>query len=165
MRKIFAILGGMVIAVSLAQVPLVFAAGTTIIPQNEDSVSKCEENIASFEADYIKDDTQNLQDVAKEYFGNNDDSVNDLIACAIKTGRFHFYLVPYIIRYLAEFGIGIAGTVSMLFIVIGGLQYMTGPVIQNKEQGKKTVTYALIGLVLTLAAWIIVNIIQVFLTS
>lgn len=164
MRKIFAILGGMVIAVSLAQVPLVFAAGTTIVPQNEDSLSTCESKIASFEAEYVKDDTKSVQEVASAFF-TSDDPVNDLIACAVKTGRFHFYLVPYIIRYLAEFGIGIAGTVSMLFIVIGGLQYMTGPVTQNKEQGKKTVTYALIGLVLTLAAWIIVNIIQVFLTS
>lgn len=148
------------IAVSLAQVPLVFAAGTTIIPQQVSTITEsCDEVMDSLENSYNTDPAE-----MAAYFTDSD-ILNNTLACAIKTGRFHFYLVPYIIRYLAEFGIGIAGTVSMLFIVIGGLQYMTGPVTQNKEQGKKTVTYALIGLVLTLAAWIIVNIIQVFLTS
>lgn len=166
-RKIFAVLGGMVIALSVLQMPVVFAAGTTIIPEiDETSVNDCDELMTTIEEYYAKYSSESAElqasDAAdmKEYL--SDPSV---IGCAIKTGRFHFYLVPYIIKYLAEFGIAIAGTVSMLFIVIGGFQYLTGPVMQNKEQGKKTITYALVGLVLTLAAWVIVNVVQVFVTS
>jgi hypothetical protein len=41
---------------------------------------------------------------------------------------------------------------------------MTGGITDDKEKGKKTITYALIGLSITLLAWILVNIIQVAIT-
>lgn len=168
-RKIFAVLGGMVIALSVLQMPVVFAAGTTIIPSyaNGTDCNKKMDEVEAAASNSVDSGEEGMSssEVLNAYLSEDSALLNDVIGCAIKTGRFHFYLIPYIIKYLAEFGIAIAGTVSMLFIVIGGFQYLTGPVTQNKEQGKKTITYALVGLVLTLAAWVIVNVVQVFVTS
>lgn len=170
MRKILAVLGGLFIAFSVLQVPVILAAtGTTIIPSVDKSID-CDQLTKDVEEGYALESATGETDldfIVSAYGGteSSNPDVSAYISCSIKTGRIHLYIIPYIIRYLAEFGIGIAATVSMLFIVIGGFQYLTGPLTQNKEQGKKTITYALIGLVLTLSAWVIVNIVQVFVTS
>ncbi|HCW31897.1 MAG: hypothetical protein UT55_C0076G0003 [Candidatus Peregrinibacteria bacterium GW2011_GWE2_39_6] len=93
------------------------------------------------------------------------ESRDDYLACAVKTGKLHLWMLPYFITYIANFFIGIAGTVSVLSVMLGGFWYMSGGLTDDKEKGKKTITYALIGLVITLLAWILVNVIQVQLTS
>lgn len=90
---------------------------------------------------------------------------NGFLGCAIKKGEIHLWMLPYFISYFANFFIGIAGVVSLLFVLLGGFWYMTGGVTDDKEKGKKTITYALMGMVLTLLAWIIVNVVQVQVTQ
>jgi len=46
-----------------------------------------------------------------------------------------------------------ASGVAVLMLIIGGIQYMNNP-----EQGKKTLTAAIIGLIIVILAWSIVNI-------
>lgn len=87
-----------------------------------------------------------------------------VLSLSIKYGRVHLWMLPYFITYFADFFLGIAGLISVLFVLLGGFWYMTGGVTDDKEKGKKTITYALLGLVLTLLAWIIVNVIQVQVT-
>lgn len=87
------------------------------------------------------------------------------LGCAIKTGRISLWMLPYFISYFANFFIGIAATVSLLFVLLGGFWYMTGGLTDDKEKGKKTIFYALLGMVITLLAWIFVNIIQVQVTG
>ena len=54
--------------------------------------------------------------------------------------------------------IGAAGLVAVIFIVIGGVQYMTSAGDTSKvEKAKKTVLYALIGLIICALAFAIVN--------
>jgi hypothetical protein len=89
---------------------------------------------------------------------------NEALGCAIESGRLSLWMLPLFISYIANFFIGIAGTVSVLFVLLGGFWYMTGGITDDKEKGKKTITYALIGLSITLLAWILVNIIQVAIT-
>lgn len=63
--------------------------------------------------------------------------------------------------------LSIVGGLTVLFIVYGGFLYMTSGGNQQKlELAKKTLTYAILGLVLVVLAWFILNIITGgFLTS
>ena len=90
---------------------------------------------------------------------------NAALGCAIKSGRLNLWMLPFFISYIANFFIGIAGIVSVLFVLLGGFWYMTGGLTDDKEKGKKTITYALMGLVITLLAWIVINIIMVQVTG
>lgn len=87
------------------------------------------------------------------------------LGCAIKTGRIGLFMMPYFVTYLIQFLLQIAGLIAVLFVVYGGFQYVKGGVSEDKDSGKKTLTHALVGLVVSVSAWIIVNFIQVALTS
>lgn len=88
-----------------------------------------------------------------------------LLGCAIKTGKIRLFMMPFFITYLIEFLLQIAGLIAVLFIVYGGFKYVTGGLIEDKESGKKAVLHAIIGLLVALSAWIVVNFIQMALTS
>lgn len=54
--------------------------------------------------------------------------------------------------------IGVAGLVSVAYIIVGGIQYMTSSGDSNKtEKAKKTILYALIGLIVCALSFAIVN--------
>jgi len=89
----------------------------------------------------------------------------ELFSCGIKTGDIHLWMLPYYITHIVEFLIGIVGIVSVGFVIIGGYFYAWGGLTEDKEKGKKTVMYALIGLAHATMAWVIVNIVQTQLTS
>jgi type IV secretory pathway VirB2 component (pilin) len=58
-------------------------------------------------------------------------------------------LLLNILAYLKK----IAGVISVIFIVIGGIMYMlSSGNVQRTERAKKTVTYAIVGLVIVVAA-------------
>lgn len=90
---------------------------------------------------------------------------NEILGCAVITGRIHLYMIPYFIIYFIEILVEFAGVLCILFIVFGGLQYALGGISDTKEKGKKTVMNAIIGLIVTTLAWIVINIIQVAVTS
>jgi hypothetical protein len=53
---------------------------------------------------------------------------------------------------------GVVGSLSLLFIVIGGFRYVvSGGDPQNTARAKNTIIYAVVGLVVTLLAAAIVN--------
>lgn len=84
---------------------------------------------------------------------------NDVLGCGIKTGTIKLWMVPYYIRYILQFIIGISGLVAVGGIVYGGYLYLFAGVSSEKDQGKKAIQYGLIGMVMTLIAWAFVNII------
>lgn len=88
----------------------------------------------------------------------------EILGCAIKTGKVTLFMLPFFIVSLIQFLIGLAGLICVLFIVIGGYKYITGGITDDKESGKKTIMYAIIGLVVALISWIVINVIQVQLT-
>lgn len=49
--------------------------------------------------------------------------------------------------------IGICAVLAVIMIVVGGLQYMTTELVSSKEEGKKRITQAILGLVLAVGAW------------
>lgn len=87
------------------------------------------------------------------------------LGCAVKLGRIRLYMMPFFITYLTKFLLGIAGLISVIFIILGGYNYATGGLTEDKEGGKKYIKNALIGLVVSLSAWIVVSLVQAVLTS
>lgn len=57
-----------------------------------------------------------------------------------------------------------AGTIAVIMLVWGGLKLIASGITEDKEGAKNTIKWALIGLVVALCAWLIVNAIQAFLT-
>ncbi|MBP9714999.1 MAG: L,D-transpeptidase [Candidatus Pacebacteria bacterium] len=53
--------------------------------------------------------------------------------------------------------IGIAAVLAMVMIVMGGITYMTSELVSSKEAGKQQITHAILGLLLALGAWLILN--------
>ncbi len=87
------------------------------------------------------------------------------LSCGIKTGRIDMWLIPYYLVRVIDFGLLLAGLLSVLFIIIGGYHMIIGSYTEDKEKGKKTILYALGGLVLCLLAYTIVNLILLFVTA
>lgn len=88
-----------------------------------------------------------------------------ILGCAIQLGRIRLFMIPFFITYIIQFLLGIAGILAVLFVVFGGLKYVLGGLTEDKESGKKIITHALVGLLVALSAWIVVNLVQVVLTS
>jgi len=86
------------------------------------------------------------------------------LAQAIRTGDISLRQIPCFIAYFAQVLIGLAGTLAVIFVMIGGYRYVIGNP-EEKEKAKKTFTYALIGLAVTLMAWILVDIVLQFATE
>ena len=54
--------------------------------------------------------------------------------------------------------LGVLGLVAVIFVVVGGVKYMTSAGDPGKvQQAKKTIIYALIGLIVCALAFAIVN--------
>ncbi|MBD3327889.1 hypothetical protein GF340_01145 [Candidatus Peregrinibacteria bacterium] len=90
---------------------------------------------------------------------------SELLGCAIQTGRISLAMIPYFVTSIINYILGIAGLVSVLFIVIGGYHYIWGGVTDDKEKGKKTIVHALTGLGLALMAWTIVQVVLALITG
>ena len=59
--------------------------------------------------------------------------------------------LPNLVRII----IGIAGILAVIYLVIGGVQYVASTVPFLKQDAKKTITRALSGLVLAMSAWLV----------
>lgn len=77
--------------------------------------------------------------------------------CNFQTGEISFDCIPHYIKYLIDAIVGLAGTIAVIFIMVGGFKYIFSGVSENKEAGKETIINAIIGLLVTGLAWIIVT--------
>ena len=100
----------------------------------------------------------------KKMFSEGTLDKNDILACAIKTGRVKFWMVPFFIVYVIDFLIKVSGLVAILFIVIGGYKYVVAGATDDTDSAKSTITNSVIGLVVVLVAWAVINMIQFALT-
>jgi hypothetical protein len=87
------------------------------------------------------------------------------LATRIRTGDIHLKQIPCFIKFFSQTLIALAGTLSVIFVMFGGYQYIFAEAIDGKEKAKETITYALIGLVVTLSAWMLVDIVLQFVTE
>lgn len=58
---------------------------------------------------------------------------------------------------LFTFGIYIAGFLATIMIAVGGIQYMSTDAVSGKTEGRERITYAIMGLLLVLFSWILLN--------
>jgi len=56
-----------------------------------------------------------------------------------------------------KLGIGIASVLAVLYIIIGGIKYMTAEAVGVKTAAKETIQNAIFGLILALASWLLLN--------
>ena len=68
--------------------------------------------------------------------------------------------IPELIAAIIRILLMIGGAIAVLFVIIGGYQYLTsGGNEEAAEKGRKTVTNALIGVVVVVLSWVIVNVV------
>jgi len=81
--------------------------------------------------------------------------VNDRTIC-VKTdpasGGFAKYL-----NMIIQIIIGIVAVLSMIMIVMGGIEYMTSELVSSKQAGKDRILNAILGLILALGSYAILN--------
>ncbi|MBD3361158.1 hypothetical protein GF366_05160 [Candidatus Peregrinibacteria bacterium] len=90
---------------------------------------------------------------------------NDILGCAIMTGDIKIWMIPFYIRFFLEFIIGIAGLVAVGGIIYGGYLYLFAGLTEDKDKGKNAIKNGIIGLILTLTAWGIVNVVIALVTG
>ncbi|MCF7831039.1 pilin [Candidatus Gracilibacteria bacterium] len=73
--------------------------------------------------------------------------------------------VPAIIIHLIDLLTKIAGSVAVAFILYAGFQLIMSGITEDREAAKNTIKWAILGLVLCLLSWVIVNVLQVQLTA
>jgi hypothetical protein len=129
-------------------------------PPGEECIAEKGKPKKSETTDALKD-----KDAFTRHVGGDRVKLSNTLGCAVKLGKIGLFMVPFFITYLIQFLLGIAGLVAVLFVVIGGYHYVIGGITEEKEKGKKTILHALMGLIVALSAWMIINFIQVALTS
>ncbi len=165
---------------------VVFAAdeGTdihkTVLPdvsKEVGSTSRCQ--IVMYDVNFEMDDARKAISTREDYelskatankLAEDGESVKfipytDILACGIMTGDIKMWMIPYYIRYILEFIIGVAGLVAVGALVYGGYLYLFAGISDDKEKGKNAIKNGLIGLVLILTAWAIVNIVLSLVTG
>jgi hypothetical protein len=78
------------------------------------------------------------------------------LATMIQTGDIHLRNLPCFIKFFTQTIVGVAGSISVLFVMIGGYKYVILS-DEKKDEAKKTITHALIGLAVSLMAWVIID--------
>ena len=58
---------------------------------------------------------------------------------------------------LYNIGVGIAGVLAVVMLVIGGIEYISSAVIDTKAEAKKRIWAAIGGLLLALLSWLLLN--------
>jgi lipoprotein-anchoring transpeptidase ErfK/SrfK len=53
--------------------------------------------------------------------------------------------------------LGISAVLAMVMIVMGGIEYMSSELISSKEAGKESITHAVLGLLIALGAYLLLN--------
>lgn len=86
------------------------------------------------------------------------------LASMIRNGDLTLRQIPCFVKLFSQTLIAIAGSLSVIFVMYGGYQYTLGA--ENaKDDAKRTITYALVGLGVSLLAWILVDIVLQFATE
>lgn len=91
---------------------------------------------------------------------------NDILGCSIITGRIRFAYVPRFIVYALELLTILSGVLSLLFVILGGYYYLINSLSGgDMDKGKSYIKNAVIGLIVSLSAWSVINLVQLFFTS
>ena len=84
---------------------------------------------------------------------------------AIKDGTLELKHIPELLIHWIDYISAIAGSVAVIMIVVGGIQYAIGSVSDEKERGKKTLLYSLAGVFVVFISWLGISLYLSWLTS
>ena len=124
---------------------------TTQLAGGSMSAAACDSWLQSFEADPLG--TKQKIDMSL------------VLGCGIQTGKISLAMIPYFVQYIANWMLGMIGIVCVIFIMVGGFQYIYGGLVDQKEVGKKYVENALKGMSVAILAWVIVNVVMAVVTG
>jgi hypothetical protein len=68
--------------------------------------------------------------------------------------------VPFLAQYIAaveRYAVGLAVIAAVIMVVYGGLRYLLGSAIQDVSEGKRIITDALVGMLIALGGYLILN--------
>lgn len=80
--------------------------------------------------------------------------------CSFVTGDFGFDCIPLYLSYLIRLAFGLAGGFALFNIIQGGYEYGLSGLpagIVDKEAAKKRVTHAIVGFVVVILAFLIID--------
>lgn len=90
---------------------------------------------------------------------------NPELAAAFSSGNFEWNHILLFGLYLIKFLLLGAGIQAIIGIMQGGYRYILGSVVEDKEKGRDTLKNTLIGFVLVILAWALVDLVVALLTS
>lgn len=82
-----------------------------------------------------------------------------------RTGDFTWIDIINFLLHIIQLLLSLAAVLAIILIMYGGFQMVFGSIVDDKESGKKTIQFSIIGLIVTLSAWIMVDILVSFLTN
>ncbi len=131
----------------------------TVLPGTDRAQSECEKIMRSVNRHY--EEARESVAYGNEFYVDDLSDVygNDILACGIKTGDIKLWMVPFYVRFVLEFVIGLAGLLSVAGIIYGSYLYLVAGISEDKEKGKNALKNSIIGLIITLTAWGFVNIV------
>ena len=77
----------------------------------------------------------------------------------LRSGNLGFETIPLLVINVTNYLMGFVGTVSMIMIIYGSVRMGFGAVAGDKEIGKKVIAAGIIGFVIAVSGWFIVNLI------
>jgi len=83
----------------------------------------------------------------------------------VETGVDGDFTLGKYINIIVNIVIGVAGLLAVVMIIFGGVQYMTTDAIAGKSEAKGTITNAILGLLIALSSFVILNTINPQLTN
>ena len=87
------------------------------------------------------------------------------VGTKIKGGCVQLSDAPLLVIKLIDLCTKLAETIAVIFLLYAGFQMIISGVSDDREAAKNTIKYALTGLIVSFLAWVIVNLVQVQLTS
>lgn len=70
-----------------------------------------------------------------------------------------------VLMWVTQWVLSLAPTVGIIMVMYGGVLYMWGSLTDNTENGRRAITYAVVGFVVAALSWFVVDLIQRALTE
>jgi hypothetical protein len=77
----------------------------------------------------------------------------------LRSGDVGFDSIPTLIISVTNFLMGLVGTISMLVIIYGAIRMGMGSLSSDKETGKKIIGGGIIGFVIAVSGWFLINLV------
>ena len=84
--------------------------------------------------------------------------ITNIPGCDFVSGSLTAACIPSFIAHVIQLLFGFTGVLCLFNIMIGGYQVALGAATGDKEKGKNRITWAIIGLVLSLTVYLILDV-------